>query len=79
MDIRQIKAYQEILEDVRALCNDILEAPLRGKYRLYRFSSAYTLEDMETQETILFRTELKQLIKAAKDMGIDMREIILDL
>ena len=79
MDIRQIKAYQEILEAARALCNDILEAPLRGKYRLYRFSSAYTLEDMETQETILFRTELKQLIKAAKDMGIDMREIILDL
>ena len=29
MDIRQIKAYREILEDVRALCNDILEAPLR--------------------------------------------------
>lgn len=79
MDIRQIKAYQEILENVRALCNDILEAPLRGKYRLYRFQTAYTLEDMETQETILFRSELKQLIAAAKDMGIDMREIILDL
>jgi hypothetical protein len=46
---------------------------------LYRFQTAYTLEDMETQETILFRSELKQLIKAAKNMGIDMREIILDL
>ena len=79
MDIRQIKAYQEILEDVRALCTDILEAPLRGKYRLYRFQTAYPLEDVETQETILFRSELKQLIKAAKEMGIDMREIILDL
>ena len=79
MDIRQVKAYQEILEEVRALCNDILEAPLRGKYRLYRFSSAYTLEDMESQETILFRTELKQLVKSAKEMGIDMREVILDL
>lgn len=79
MDIRQITAYQEILEEVRALCNDILEAPLRGKYRLYRFTTAYTLEDMETQETILFRSELKQLVKAAKEMGIDMREIILDL
>tara|TARA_B100000963_G_scaffold118576_2_gene103236 strand:+ start:1351 stop:1590 length:240 start_codon:yes stop_codon:yes gene_type:complete len=79
MDIRQIQAYREILEEVRDLCTDILEAPARGKYRVYKELSAYTLELVETQETVLFRSTLLQIIKSAKELGIDMREVILDL
>jgi hypothetical protein len=79
MDIRQHRLYREVLEDIQAVCKEVLEAPRRGKYRLYRELSAYVLEDVESQKTILFRSSFKDLVKSAKERGIDLRETILDL
>jgi hypothetical protein len=79
MDIRQDRLYREVLEDIQAVCKEILEAPRRGKYRLYRELSAYVLEDIESQKTILFRSSFKDLVKSAKERGIDLREAIIDL
>jgi hypothetical protein len=79
MDIRQDRLYREVLEDIQAVCKEILEAPSRGKYRLYRELSAYVLEDIESQKTILFRSSFKDLVKSAKERGIDLREAIIDL
>ena len=79
MDIRQDRLYREVLEDIQAVCKEVLEAPRRGKYRLYRELSAYVLEDVESQKTILFRSSFKDLVKSAKERGIDLREAIIDL
>jgi hypothetical protein len=79
MDIRQDRLYREVLEDIQAVCKEILEAPRRGKYRLYRELSAYVLEDIESQKTILFRSSFKDLVKSAKERGLDLREAIIDL
>ncbi len=79
MDIRQDRLYREVLEDIQAVCKEILEAPRRGKFRLYRELSAYVLEDIESQKTILFRSSFKDLVKSAKERGIDLREAIIDL
>ena len=79
MDIRQDRLYREVLKDIQAVCKEILEAPRRGKFRLYRELSAYVLEDIESQKTILFRSSFKDLVKSAKERGIDLREAIIDL
>tara|TARA_Y100000385_G_scaffold275040_1_gene318909 strand:+ start:174 stop:413 length:240 start_codon:yes stop_codon:yes gene_type:complete len=79
MDLRQHRLYIEVLEDIQTICKDILQAPRTGKYRLYRELSAYVLEDIDTQKTILFRSSFKDLIKSAKERGLDMREVIIDL
>lgn len=79
MDIRQDRLYREVLEDIQAVCKEILEAPRRGKFRLYRELSAYVLEDIKSQKTILFRSSFKDLVKSAKERGIDLREAIIDL
>ncbi|MDA8978955.1 hypothetical protein N9F63_00185 [bacterium] len=79
MDIRQQRLYIEVLEDIQAICKDIFQAPRTGKYRLYRELSAYVLEDISNEKTILFRSSFKDLIKSAKERGLDLREIIIDL
>ena len=79
MDIRQQRLYIEVLEDIQAICKDIFQAPRTGKYRLYRELSAYVLEDISNEKTIFFRSSFKDLIKSAKERGLDLREIIIDL
>tara|TARA_R110002153_G_scaffold220015_1_gene372500 strand:+ start:2122 stop:2361 length:240 start_codon:yes stop_codon:yes gene_type:complete len=79
MDIRQQRLYIEVLEDIQAICKDIFQAPRTGKYRLYRELSAYVLEDIDNEKTLLFRSSFKDLLKSAKERDIDVREIIIDL
>lgn len=79
MDIRQHAQWQEVLEDIKSMTDQVLQASRQGHYRLYKWRSSYIIEEVATENTVLLRTELKQIIKAAKEKGIPLRDVILDL
>ncbi len=79
MDIRQHAQWQEVLDELKEL-NETLRQPSRQRtYRMYKWMHSYIVEDIATEETILLRTDLKTAVNAARDKGIDLREIVLDL
>jgi len=79
MDIRQHAQWQEVLEDIKSMTDRVLQSSRQGHYRLYKWRSSYIIEEVATEQTIALRTELKQVINAARDKGIDLRDVILDL
>ena len=79
MDIRQHAQWQEVLEDIKSMTDRGLQSSRQGHYRLYKWRSSYIIEEIATENTVLLRTELKQVIKAAKEKGIPLRDVILDL
>ena len=79
MDIRQHAQWQEVLEDIKSMTDRALQSSRQGHYRLYKWRSSYIIEEAATEQTIVLRTELKQVINAAKEKGINLRDVILDL
>lgn len=79
MDIRQHAEWQEVLDRLKETADNLAKTSRQGKYRLYRWHTSYLIETVLDQQTVLLRTDLKEAIKAAKEKGIDVREIILDL
>ena len=79
MDIRQHAQWQEVLEDIKSMTDQVLQSSRLGHYRLYKWRSSYIIEEVATEQTIVLRTELKQVINAAREKGIDLRDVILDL
>lgn len=79
MDIRQHAQWQEVLEDIKSMTDRALQSSRQGHYRLYKWRSSYIIEETATEQTIALRTELKQVITAAKEKGINLHDVILDL
>jgi len=79
MDIRQHTEWQEVLDRLKATADDLAKTSRQGRYRLYKWRASYIVETIADEQTILLRTDLKLAINAAKEKGLDLREIILDL
>ena len=62
MDIRQHAQWQEVLEDIKSMTDRVLQSSRQGHYRLYKWRSSYIIEEIATENTVLLRTELKQVI-----------------
>lgn len=79
MDIASISMFKEILEDLKDVSQGILETSPKQKYKCYMWNSAYIIEDTLTQKTICMHSDFGSLISTAKQKGVNIRDIILEL
>lgn len=77
MTLGEIKAMQELAEEVRQWRQELQEERLMRPYThvCYRRHSSYYLTD-DKEHIVLTRSELKEVIHALKLLGIDTKDVV---